>query len=85
MLKQLSRVTDTKSNCVNTLSKFYNPHVEAVEKLKFYDHELIKDCFYISNNTSSKKFSIDQKEPSLITNLSKALLIQIYILFSKHY
>lgn len=69
MLKQLSRVTDKKSNCVNTLNKFYNPHVEAVEKLKFYDPEMIKDSFYISNNPLSKKFSIDKKEPSIITNL----------------
>jgi hypothetical protein len=71
MLKQPGRVTDKKSNCVNTLSKFYNPHVEAVEKLKFFDPEMIKDSFYISNNPSSKRFSIDQKEISIITNLSK--------------
>lgn len=71
MLKQPSRVTDKKSNCVNTLSKFYNPHVEAVERLKFYDPEMIKDSFSISNNPACKRFSIDIKEASLITNLSK--------------
>lgn len=71
MLKQPSRVTDKKSNCVNTLSKFFNPHVEAVEKLKFYNPEMIRDSFYINNNALSKKFSVDQKDSSLVTNLSK--------------
>lgn len=70
MLKQPSRVTEKKSNCVNTLGKFYNPAVEAVEKLNFYDPESIKDSFYISNNPTSKKFSIE-KDTSLITSLSK--------------
>lgn len=72
MLKQSSRVTEKKSNCVNTLSKFYNPAVEAVEKLNFYDPELIKDSFYISNNPSSKRFSID-KDTSVITSLSNKI------------
>ncbi len=74
MLKQMSRVSDKKSNCVNTLNKFYNPHVEVVEKLKFYDPELIKDSFNIGNNLSSKNLSMDKKESSIVTNLSNALV-----------
>ncbi len=51
------------------LSKFYNPAIEAVEKLNFYDPDLVKDSFFISNNPSSKKFSMD-KDTTIITSLS---------------
>lgn len=71
MLKNPQWISQIKSNCVNTLYKFYNPAVEAVEKLNFFNPEIIKDSFYLNSSSPSKGFSGDLKEKDLISSLSK--------------
>jgi len=70
MIKNFNRTSEKKSNCVNTLTKFFNPAIEAVEKLNFYDPDLVKESFNFTNNPSKKKITIDHKDTSIITSLS---------------
>ena len=71
MLTQSTKFSDIKSNCVNTLYKFYNPSIETVEKLNFYNPDILKDSFYYDKNNSNKNFSTDKKnESSIMNNLS---------------
>lgn len=60
-----------KSNCSNTVSKFFHPSIEKVEKLNFYDPNYIKESLFSCNNLSSKKFSTDDADNTNLSNMSK--------------
>jgi len=70
-LSKSQKKSNKRSNCVNTVSKFYHPSIEKVEKLKFYDPNFIKESLMCYSNNSSKRFSTDDKEKLKFSSLSK--------------
>lgn len=75
-MSKSEKKNNKRSNCVNTVSRFYHPSIEKVEKLKFYDHNFIKESLISYSNVFSKRFSIDDKEKFKYANLSNLNQIQ---------
>lgn len=61
-----------KSNCANTVSRFFHPSIERVEKLNFYDPNYIKESLFSSDElNSNKNFTPDEEQ--VMNNLSTFL------------